>query len=242
MGKSEKLKKVDVLCINCKINTEHNILETVSRNFRDDEEYWWYDDEYQIIECAGCKAVSFRIEHTDAELFSHWEPETGMPQPFSERIYPLRSKDALESITLSDTPESIKDIYEETIKAYNNQQLILCCAGLRAIIEGICLDKGVTKGEVPDLKKGGTRISSNLDGKIEGLYKEGHLTKGNAEILHNLRFIGNEALHELTPPTKSELDLAIDIIQHTLGSLYEIESKAKHLKHRMTIRKSKPKS
>lgn len=241
MSESKKLEKVKVLCITCKINTEHHILEKIDRNFRDDDDYWWSSDEYQIIECAGCKTISFRIEHTDTEIYSYWEPETGMPQPFTQYIYPMRSKDALESITLSNTPENIKDIYEETIKAYNNQQLILCCAGLRAIIEGICLDKGVTKGEVPDLKKGGTKISTNLDGKIEGLFKGGHLTKGNSEILHNLRFIGNEALHELTPPTKQELDLAIDIIQLTLGSLYEIESKAKHLKSRMAIRKSKPK-
>jgi hypothetical protein len=42
--------------------------------------------------------------------------------------------------------------------------------------------------------------------------------------------LGNQALHELAQPTRDELELAIQIIEHTFESVYEIPDKAEGLR------------
>lgn len=124
------------------------------------------------------------------------------------------------------------------IDAFNNDQSILCAAGLRAIIEGICLDKNIAGGECLN-SSGKVAFSNNLNGKIEGLHAHGFLTKTNSEMLHDLRFLGNEALHELASPSSGELKLAIEIIQHTIDNVYELHHKAKRLKAEIAKRSKK---
>ena len=68
------------------------------------------------------------------------------------------------------------------------------------------------------------------------MYEKGILTKRNADILHEHRFLGNEALHELTQPSKDELALAIQIIEHILEHIYELLDKAAEL-HAQTERR-----
>ena len=63
-------------------------------------------------------------------------------------------------------------------------------------------------------------------GKIEGLHEKGLLTRQHSEILHEHRFLGNDAVHDLKQPTQDELKLAIQIVEHTLENLYELKDKA----------------
>ena len=47
--------------------------------------------------------------------------------------------------------------------------------------------------------------------------------------LHSIRFIGNEAAHELASPAKDDLRIAIEICEDLLNYLYELDYKARHL-------------
>lgn len=227
-------------CSNCKTSTNQKVLHEDKRDYHE-ESGWWEVIQYQIIQCAGCDIISFRSLENNAQLESSWHPELGGDPPLFVELFPNRSAHHLSINRYSYTPENIKKIYKETIEAYNNNQLILCSGGLRAILEGICSEKKVL-GIYKKDKKGDMVLVSNLETKIEALADQGYLTKGNATILHDLRFIGNNALHELSAPPKSELKLAINIIEHTIESLYEIEFKAKSLKRKMDERKEiKPK-
>jgi len=138
---------------------------------------------------------------------------------------------------LVNTPQNIRTIYRETIDALNSGSLILCSGGIRAIVEGVCNDKGITKGTVIN-GAGKSIVSKNLNGKIEGLHTAGYLTPENAAILHELRFLGNEALHSLSAPSHEELKIAINIVEQTLDNIYELQHKARMLK----IEKSKRKA
>ncbi len=55
------------------------------------------------------------------------------------------------------------------------------------------------------------------------------LPKNIVSNLHSLRFIGNEAAHELAAPTVEELKLAIEICEDLLNYLYELDYKAQKL-------------
>ena len=107
-------------------------------------------------------------------------------------------------------------------------------------MEGICAATGVKKGTVEKEKKG-TMVkqqSTSLDGKISGLREKGHLTKNNAEVLHAHRCLGNDALHELQMPSVDELRLGIEIVEHVLVELYEIQDKAKEMEWRRRQRQT----
>ena len=117
-------------------------------------------------------------------------------------------------------------IYRETVNAYNAGMHILCTAGLRSLVEGICADQGVKDGPLPlirkqDGSKSSLRRSNKLEGMIYGMLEKGFLTKVQAESLHEHRFMGNDALHKLDTPSALALRLSIEMIEHILETLYE---------------------
>jgi hypothetical protein len=71
-----------------------------------------------------------------------------------------------------------------------------------------------------------------LQGKINGLHEKGKLTKEHAEILHEHRYLGNTSIHDLAAPSKEELSLALEIIEHVFDTIYEIPEKAIQLRHK----------
>lgn len=139
-------------------------------------------------------------------------------------------------------PPTLRRIYKEIIDCFNLESYTLCAAGLRAIVEGVCADQGVKSGPVEVTKSGGVKAivrKKDLEGKISGLHDKGVLTKTHADMLHELRFLGNEAVHELDQSSANELTLAIDIIHHILDALYEIPEKAETLRDNKARRKKK---
>ena len=80
---------------------------------------------------------------------------------------------------------------------------------------------------------------NNLQGKIGGLYEKNLITKTHAEILHEHRFLGNNAVHELDMPSAEELKLGIEILEHTLENIYELKYKGEELQWKRELRKKK---
>lgn len=221
------------VCSVCRGYTNQKVLaeEIVDNSEKDG---WWETHKYQIIKCEGCDTLSFRKLYNDVQQSQY----SDYGESWTQEVFPKRTLTSLPIKTLLTTPSNIIKIYRETIDAFNNDQSILCAAGLRAIIEGICNDKSIAGGDCMTTE-GKKVFSKNLNGKIEGLFAHGFLTKSNSEILHELRFLGNEAVHELASPASNELKLAIDIIEHTIDNVYELNHKAKRLKAEIAKRSKK---
>jgi hypothetical protein len=217
------------ICSICQNNTNQKVLFEEKVDLDEREEGWWEITKYQIIRCEGCDNISFRKLYNNAQQNFYSDQR----DPWTQEVYPKRSLTSLQIKTLLNTPANIIKIYRETIDAFNNDQLILCSVGIRAIIEGVCNDKGIIGGNCAD-SKGKKYFSQNLNGKIEGLAAQGYLTKTNSEMLHELRFLGNAAVHELTSPSTEDLGLAIEIVEHSIEVIYEIQHKAKRLKNKRT--------
>lgn len=228
-----KGEKLEVVCPECDRETNHRVLLSINDYFRSDDHPQHYVDgaaEYQIIQCQGCHFISFRSESWFSEDF---DPEIGYNKKID--LYPKRSVNTLFCRDFYNVPENIRGIYKEIVDSFNNKLTILCAAGLRAIIEGICVDKNVKDGEVPLVTENGRaklKKKKTLQGKIYGLSDKGILTESNAAILHEHRYLGNVALHELAQPSVDDLRIAIEIIEHVLEYIYELPAKAKELKKR----------
>lgn len=224
-------KVLKILCQNCKIETNHLVLTAIDTSGREDwdGDFFAWESIYQIIQCQGCEDISFRIESSNSE---DYHPVYG--QEISETIYPRRMKETINAKTYLNLPYNINRLYKETIDCYNNDVMVLSGAGVRALVEGICIDNKIIDGEVEFTDSAGIikkQRRNNLQGKINGLFEKGILTKENTNILHEHRYLGNEAVHELSPPSKEELTLAINIIEHILDSIYEIPKKAFELRN-----------
>ena len=227
-------QRLEVPCLRCKRETEHQV---VTPSFRESgshgEDDWsvdWQDD-YQVLQCGGCKGVTFRHYHWFSEDVSPWEPNPG-----TETLYPKR--DGRAARQFEDTPSGLSLLYAEVVDCFNSDSHILCAAGLRALVEGLCADRGVQDGPVPT-NDGGIKRAKNLEGKIYGLHERGFVTAEAANFLHAHRFLGNEAVHELSRPPREELALALDIVEHMLEQVYEIPAKAASLNQARALRRGK---
>lgn len=222
----KKNKETDrIYCANCKRVTAHDILchemKTYTPNNTPEMEIDFAHGEWEILRCRGCDEVSFKETWgTSEDLYP------------SVKLYPDRGKNIFPTKTYRNVPRRLRRIYREVIKCYNNEISTLCAAGLRALIEGICKDKKIKAGPVEITKRCGkkeVKRRSNLEGKIEGMVEKNHLTRKHGDILHDIRFLGNESLHDLEEPFNDELKLAIEIVEHTLENLYEIPGKGEEL-------------
>jgi hypothetical protein len=224
-----KDEKTLCFCSQCHGETNHVVMQSIDSAWQDDDGISGTDN-YQIIQCQGCNTVTFRHVNRFSED-GGFVSETEWDDGSTVRLYPKRSNQTRPIKDYFNAPNLLRRIYRETLECFNNDSVTLCAAGLRGIIEGICLDQKITDGPVPGKEKDGTpKRSKDLYGKIAGLGEKGILTEQYAEILHEHRLLGNDAIHELHQPSHDELALAIDIIEHTLDELYEIQDKSDRIK------------
>jgi len=223
----------NVLCRSCESTTKHEVLTSINEigiEPRGDFASFERDTDYEIIKCLGCDAISFRSCSVNSENLD--DEHRSIP---TIRIYPKRNNDTLTTKFYFNVPYNLQRVYNETIDSYNNGNLTLCGVGVRVLVEGLCQENGVTGGEVEFTKDDGStekKVKTNLQGKINGLHESGKLTAEHAEILHEHRFLGNEAVHELSLPLKENLNLAIEIIENVFETLYEIPNKGMQLKNK----------
>jgi hypothetical protein len=174
----------------------------------------------------GCECGVLQQEYSNSEM-SYWDEDNDQSVEFSDISYfPERSQHDLAPKLYSKLKSTLTTLYKEAITCYNQKSPILCAAGLRALLEGICHDKKI-KGK-------------NLKAKIEGL-KSILPNKNIIRNLHHLRFMGNEAVHELAAPKRTELTLAISLIEDLLNFLYELDYKASQLRELRRQKQVRPK-
>jgi hypothetical protein len=188
------------------LDSEPNIKYGICRYTED------FSNDYQIIKCSGCDTVSYRSIRSSSE---YQDFENNGPR--EERFPPLKKRTGKKFKYL---PAALSKIYQEVIASYNNDSFILCASGIRATLEGICKDKGTNVKYL------------NLNKKINKIVEKGFVSQQYESILHKLRFLGNDAIHELQEPTHEEINVALDIIEHITENLYEIPEKAEILQQR----------
>ena len=90
----------------------------------------------------------------------------------------------------------------------------MACAGcLRALLEGMLVDQGIDKGK-----------KSSLYQRIDKLRTVPLVPDTTVDLLHNFRFMGNEALHELVKPREVEIRFAIEAMEQLIYYIYEAKN------------------
>ncbi len=217
-GESENSKRI--YCNNSRQQTNHVLRGEHSGTYGGGEEEYgfWEQCVYRLWTCAGCDTGVLEDSWTDAgSLDQHGN------QVYKSTYHPRRSRVDLSVKWYKQLPENLFHIYSECIHSFNAGLHLLCAGGLRALIEGICQDKKVT----------GISLEKRIDNLVS------HLPKNIVTSLHGFRFMGNEALHELSAPNAEDLRVALDVCEDLLNFLYELDYKAKLLPRKKT---NKPQS
>jgi hypothetical protein len=205
-------KKTRIYCNHCKQDTNHDLKGDHTASWWDEDASFGEMHVYRLWVCMGCEHGLLQREYVNSE------GETA----FS--YYPPRSRNESFAKPYAKLKPHLAAIYKESITCYNGKALILCASGLRALLEGICEDKRI-KGK-------------NLKAKIDGL--KTHLPNNKIiRNLHQFRFMGNDAVHELAAPKPAELALAIGVIEELLSFFYELHYKASQLREMRRRTKAK---
>jgi hypothetical protein len=194
------MTSIKTRCGDCRKETNHSILANYDYSGHNEDAgiQWW--GKYQIVKCRGCGEISFRHIYDSSE--DPQETEKRYPDPDARK--PM---DGYLSF-----PRKTRWIYQETLKALSNDTPTLAAIGLRALIESVCKHQKTT--------------ARSLEKKINQLVDMGLLTKTQADFLHQHRFMGNEAAHEIEAPDSDDLDAALDIAETVLKTIYVLPKKA----------------
>jgi hypothetical protein len=143
-------------------------------------------------------------------------------QIFNPTYHPQRASQARLQKKFRHLDTKLKSVYEEIISSFNAGAQIACAMCLRALLEGICVNKGIAD-----------QVAWGLENKLKKLEEGNHLPSNIVECLLSFKFIGDDAAHRLESPSKDELESAISVMEDLLNFLYEVEyelvQKAKNL-------------
>ena len=205
-----------VLCSRCTGKTAHVVLASVDLDGEqpiDDRNTYWWSEQYQTVQCLGCKTVSFRQRSSNSEDYD-FDERNEVCHEVTEALYPPR-REGLKGFGNDRflLPPTVVRVYDETLSALNNAQPVLAGIGVRALVELVCKEKKAS--------------GKNLYSQIDDLVTQQVLTPNGAEFLHKIRSLGNAAAHEATPHTDSQLALAMSVVEHLLQDVYILPQKMK---------------
>jgi hypothetical protein len=201
------MNRTRIYCNECEKETWHIVTTEHQQSHYDRD--WGFDRllHGQILSCCGCDYLSFR-------LFQH-------PLPFEkngkvlELILPLRNSGKRKRIYIFWTlSERIKNLYGQTIGAYDNKLYLLSVIGLRALLEAIVVDR-----------LDPSEYSSSIKSKIEALRK--YFSAQVIDTLQEFRFMGNQAVHSLLEPDGGDVHRALNVIEDIMIFFYGVEDKVK---------------
>lgn len=192
-------------CQACRGERKHTVLfEKKTSGSEDDYNFQWVT-RFRTIECAGCENISFLKMYGDNFMMRE-DSEGNMEYYEDAEVYPPFLAQGEELSSIHQIPDNIKSIYKETINAFKVSSLLLTAAGFRAVIEATCNQLKIKQ--------------ANLAERIDLLHINGYLSKAESRRLHSIRFLGNNALHEIQTPKAEQLVILLSIINHLLNNLF----------------------
>lgn len=192
-------------CSKCKRKTRNKCLKAVTESGDSD---YRFTESHEIIECQGCGNRSFRQVFMDEEAaYPIDEGEWEVPEIVT--YYPSYTPIDGEIEKIYQVPEVVREIYEESMLAVQAGALTLAGLGLRGTIEAVCNNKNIS--------------GRNLEVRISKMASQGLISSKDSERLHAIRFLGNDAAHEIKKPGQSQISVALKIINHLIQSVYLLE-------------------
>ncbi len=213
-----EVKKIH--CNTCKRETNHELLSSHDCDYHEVEEHngqkmlvWYENTRYGFWVCKGCDTASLEEKYNCSgmhdsngdDIYSYtYSPERQNKSP----------RDARKFLHIN---KKLNATYLEIIKAHNQGLEIISAIGVRALLEGICVEEGIDDKSAYALSK-----------KIIKLQTVSNIPKSIIDGLNSLKFIGDDAAHRLNASNKHNIMLSINLLEALLTHLYEAKSDLQH--------------
>ncbi|ENM3829461.1 DUF4145 domain-containing protein [Vibrio cholerae] len=202
-----------IYCNICKHDTNHEMKGSHDGQYMEEENcdgqsivYWFEEWTYSLWACRGC----------DSAVMEYKSTYPGMSDSQGNTLYDYRyhppriTNKHRETKRFRHIDQKLNDTYRQLISAFNQDLNIVVAIGIRALIEGICVQEGI-----------GDDLAFNLGKKLSLLEKRGHIPSSIIQGLKSVKVFGDDAAHRLASADKANLSLAIDLVEALLTQLYE---------------------
>ncbi|WP_342026104.1 DUF4145 domain-containing protein [Cytobacillus pseudoceanisediminis] len=197
-------------CNRCRTETNHTTIgenntlfrHVKSRNRTNEKQFEEMEDIYYIAQCNGCDSIIFVQEF-------HYKKDDEWKSSYHFYPEPAERLDKIQNVSFKNLPDSLFLLISEVHIAYWGKLYTLCSVGLRMVVEAICIDKGVEGNRLVD--------------KINNLKNCGFITHIQADILHQIRLLGNKTAHEILIHKEELLLEGINVINSILFNIYGLE-------------------
>ena len=183
-------------CSSCLRRTKHTVLHEVKQTGEEGTEL------NTLLECGGCSTVSLGVKSTDASGFV---THAYYPAPVSRKLptWAVFMRLGLDG----DHEETLGDLLHEIHQAVQAKMPRLAAMGVRSLLEHLMIAK------VGDHRS----FEKNLD----EFQKGGYISLVQRDAITALLDVGHAATHRSFKPTIEDLNLALDIVEGVLASIYE---------------------
>ncbi|MFO0979695.1 MAG: DUF4145 domain-containing protein [Planctomycetaceae bacterium] len=214
----EGRKSIRVTCSTCgQQYNNHRVLHEVVRRLCDGPDEPAHTHEYhRFVQCMGCESLKYVTSREDLHAPYPYEGEEADVKVFPDAPGVASKREPGFDPSEAVIPENVWKMYSETLHALNAGIRTLAAGGLRATVEAICLENGLTGG--------------NLQKKIDELAAKNLLTASQAALLHEERYLGNAALHELETPPHQAIEDGLQIVEGLITTIYILPKKAERLR------------
>lgn len=229
--------KKKLFCNACRRITIHELAVACDRNetesvpWDDGEEWPLFLEEwrYSLWICRGCESAVLEERYSfDREVNAQ-----------GKRIYAYKYHPTPEAAAVR-KPKKFEHIdqrlnraYVEVVAAQNAQLHIVAAMGVRAMLEGICVEQGIDD-----------KTAWGLTKKIALLQERSNVPAGIVDGLMKMKVVGDGAAHFLRKPTGETIAVLVDLLEALLTHLYEaqfdlLEKANRAARHRATVRPRK---
>ena len=210
-------RKTITYCKSCKRETNHIIrVEYKPEPVPIEETGRIGLDEYYIVQCQGCDHIGFHHRYQDPDAFNQEGIHYWFEKHFPEDPDRYADNTFLQDEEHDELPRLLYDIYNELKIAFRGETDVLAGVALRMVVEAVCLHQ-----KFP---------GRNLKAKISKLFDNGLISNNDYEVIDKLREIGNVSAHQIKSPSGSDLEAALEAVNHLLRTVYIVANRTKRLR------------
>jgi hypothetical protein len=207
---TKKAKTAELECHKCKVETNHKLVASHTKEGVDDEDgttcqgpYPW-STVLEVFQCQGCR--EFTIRRTENDI------RHGCP--YDVQFYPPRKVDRKRTPPpwwAVKLPDGMDALLAEVYVALETRSYRLAAMGLRTLLDDLMVDK---VGDIGEYKV-----------KVNKMVEGGYLSEVQRDVLNPTVDLGHAAIHRGHQPTGGQLDAALNIVEGMLHLFY-VQSKA----------------
>lgn len=198
-------------CSKCHTQTKHKVLHSVATKHPTDDGNG--DVElHELIQCAGCDTISMRHRWLgEADPDGPPKPEDEFyPSPIARKqpsgLFSWSLPFALWPDETNKTQVFLSELFDEIYRAVNGGQHRLATMGIRSLLETIM---------VANVGDHGSFVKN-----LEAFRDKGFISLWQYDAMKTVLDTGHAVTHRLFRPSKSHLNIALDIAEGIFAAIY----------------------